>query len=214
MLDKAIFAQRMLTEGGIMIDGSGSMNWSDADMEMVLSKMPAVTIGRYSGFYKYAATRKIIGRICILAKKGRFSAHVEAQEEGATMGNDIDFEALEMLATWPKPRFWLSTGWSAAESTTDTFQNPQLVGVGGWISGHGKLVEKCNTFMKQHEILRVPNRQTMLRLLQRQRVTLYGSCITRNPADLDLDFWHDGERSAVDEYWPAPLRDWPVSFCL
>jgi RNase P/RNase MRP subunit p29 len=214
MLDRAIFAQRMLTEGGIMIDGSGSMAWTDEDMEMVLSKMPAVTIGRYSGCYKYGTTRTIIGRICILAKKGRFSAHVEAQEENATMGNDVDFEALEMLATWPKPRFWLSDGLVCGGKHDGHSTNPQLVGIDGWISRHGKLVEKCNTFMKQHEILRVPNRQVMLRLLQRQRVTLYGSCITRNPADLDLDFWNDSPQAAVDEYWPAPLRDWPVSFCL
>jgi hypothetical protein len=214
MLDRAIFAQRMLTEGGIMIDGSGSMHWTDEDMEMVLSKMPAVTIGRYSGFYKYGTASPIRGRICILAKKGRFSAHVEAQEEGASMGNDVDFEALEMLATWPKPRFWLSDGLVCGGKHDGYSTNPQLVGIDGWIRSHGKLVEKCNAFMKQHEILRVPNRQVMVRLLQRQRVTVYGSCITRNPADLDLDFWKNSSESSVDAYWPAPLKDWPVSFCL
>jgi hypothetical protein len=124
MLDKAIFAQRMLTEGGIMIDGSGSMAWTDEDMEMVLSKMPAVTIGRYSGYYKYAQRGRSSDGSASSPRRAGSRPTSRPRKRARLMGNDIDFEALEMLATWPKPRFWLSRRAGLRRKARRTFSEP------------------------------------------------------------------------------------------
>jgi hypothetical protein len=204
MLDKAVFAQRLLTEGGIMIDGSGSMNWTDEDMELVLSKMPAVWIGKYNGANKYTDKGRIYGRVCILAKNGLFAKHMGRRESDSTQGNEVDLEALKMLATWPKPRLWLSDGLVCGGKFDDRpVYHP---GMGGWIERHGVLAEKCNQVMRSGEILRVPDLETMHRLLRRERVTLYGSCVSSDAKGL-RDMGYDARA------W-LPWRELPVTFCL
>jgi hypothetical protein len=111
MLDKSIFAQRMLTEGGIMIDGSGSMKWTDNDMKLLIDKLPAVTVGLYSGAHgtNPQTGESIYGRICTIAKNGKF-AKFTGRDPGTRVGNEVDYEALQLLAKWPEPRLWLSDG--------------------------------------------------------------------------------------------------------
>lgn len=173
-LDKAVFAQRLLTEAGIMIDGSGSMSWNDEDMQFLVSKLPAVQVGVYSGvdFLRNADGISFIGRICIIAKGGRFAKFTGLDPE-MSGGNDVDFEALHMLARWPKPRLWLSDGFVCGGlHTGPSVDHPAT----GYYTHDGKLHELCNRWMKAHEILRVPNRETMHNLLKRQRVTVYRTC--------------------------------------
>jgi len=209
MLDKAVFAQRVLTEGGIMIDGSGSMAWTDEDMEAVIARMPAVWIGRYNGVHKYTSAGPVTGRICILAKHGRFAKHVSKQESDASQGNEVDLEALKLLATWPKPRLWLSDGLVCGGLHDGA--RPEHHRMRGWMSSHGKLVDECNRMMKQHEILRVPTLKVMHLLLKRQRVTLYATCVSKNAWDFSVPHWGPLDHTLV---WPDPIRAQPVSYCL
>jgi phage gp37-like protein len=220
MLDKAVFGQRLLTEGGIMIDGSGSMDWTDDDMTMVISKMPAVWIGKYFSIKKEVYEsgpngvhrRSLLGRICVLAKHGKFAKHV-TKESDATGMNNVDLEALQLLATWPKPRFWLSDGLVCGGIHDGMHPNPDYAQGSSWGGSHGNLVDLCNKVMRQHEILRVPDVETMVKLLRRQRVTLYASCATQNPAT-----WarhpSDYIRDSGARWWLAPWKEQPVSYCL
>jgi hypothetical protein len=203
MLDKSIFAQRMLTEGGIMIDGSGSMKWTDEDMKLLIDKLPAVTVGLYSGAYgtNPQTGETIYGRICTIAKNGKF-AKFTGRDPGTGMGNDVDYEALQLLAKWPEPRLWLSDGIVCGGLYRGGCLHPEhLV---GRFRYDGKLHEMCSAWMKAHRILRVPDRDTMHRLLKRERVTLYR---TPRPANGMTDY-----PSPTD--WPPHYRPEPVQFQL
>lgn len=168
MMDKSVFARRTLTEGGIMIDGSGSMNWTDDDLQAILSKLPAVWVGIYSGFYNGTG---IIGRICILAKKGRWSTYTS--EPGKGYGNDIDLEALQLLARWPKPRIWLSDG-EVCGGKHDRVDDTEE---GYWMKSHGPLIRACTKVMKRNEIIRVSTKEDLVKLVSGQRITGYRSPI-------------------------------------
>lgn len=172
-LDKAIFARRLLTEAGIMIDGSGSMRWTDEDMKLLLEKLPAVKIGIYSGVDGvFNGGQRVYGRICTLAKDGRF-ARFDGLDRDMNGGNCVDFEALQLLAKWPRPRLWLSDGFVCggkyAGPPIHHPQSPSLNGI------DGRIHELCNAWMKAHDILRVPHLQAMHDLVQKKRVRLYRS---------------------------------------
>jgi hypothetical protein len=177
-LDKAIFSQRLLTEAGIMIDGSGSMRWTEEDMQLLMSKVPAVRVGVYSG----SAGDSVFGRFCIIAKDGRFAKFTGLDPE-MNGGNDVDFEALQLLARWPKPRLWLSDGMVCGGVIVGP--PTKCPPMGYYNESDGLLREKCDSWMKAHEILRVPNTQTMHKLLSRQKVKLYRSTVA---AQEDVDF--------------------------
>lgn len=198
LLDGAVFSQRLLTEAGIMIDGSSSMKWTGDDMRLLVDRLPAVRVGLYAG--QDGVTSGVRGKICILAKEGRFSKFT-GKDPDMGGGNAVDYEALQLLARWPKPRFWLSDG--IACGGVYSGQPPERHAPVGYYARWGKLHEMCNALMKRHEILRVPNREVMHKLLLRQRVTLYR---TTRPGLLDSH----GESF----YWPATVRPEPVTFTL
>lgn len=185
LIDRSVFARRVLTEGGIMIDGSGSMRWSNEDLQGVLKLMPAVWVGIYMGRYPTSSS-PVNGRICILAKEGRFSIYT-GEEWGSSGGNDVDVEALEVLAKWPKPRLWLSDGWVVGGKYMKAPPIDQR-----WLdrdarstdmAGNAGLIDRVNLLMRRHEIYRVANRQDMIRLLKRQRVTVYRTTMSEQPVE-------------------------------
>lgn len=105
-VDGAIFGTKRRAKGGsILCDASGSMHYSDDDIERILREAPAATIAFYSGSN---GSRKQHGRIIIAADRGR-AATVEAVHE-ALPGSEnlIDGPALRWLAKQPAPRFWVS----------------------------------------------------------------------------------------------------------
>jgi hypothetical protein len=207
-LDKAIFGQRLLTEAGIMIDGSGSMNWTDEDMKLLMDRLPAVQIGVYSGVQGQHTPDGIpyVGRICILAKQGRFSKFIGKDPE-MDAGNDVDLEALWMLAKWPKPRLWLSDGEVCGGVHGGSVTHYPRIG--RYAGPDGALHEKCDAWMKAHEILRVPNRDVMHELLKRRRVTLYRSC---RPSYEDFHRVYGYAGWKRDDFYPLPAE--PVTFQL
>lgn len=205
MLDKAIFSQRLLTEAGIMIDGSSSMRWTDDDMKLLMDKLPAVKIGLYSGLHSSArrgSSTPLYGRICILAKDGRFAKFTGLDPE-MNGGNDVDYEALQLLARWPKPRLWLSDGLVCGGKHGDK-PGPKY-GNHGQYFRYGLLHELCDTWMKAHEILRVPDTETMHKLLRRERVTLYRT--SRAAHDESQGYGNHA-------YWPDTVQPEPMTFQL
>jgi hypothetical protein len=203
LIDKAVFGERRLTEGGIMIDGSGSMHWSDKDMQELVERLPAVTVGIYSGSDTVrAGSGIVIGKICTIAKGGRF-AKFTGLDPGSDGGNAVDFEALSLLARWPSPRLWLSDGYVCGGRYSGLLcEHPHHHTV-SWYRVYGRLHEMCDLLMRQHNILRVPDRETMSKLLKREPVTLYKSSI---PAPDSRNF------SAID--WPSDIRAQPTRFQL
>jgi hypothetical protein len=201
LLDKAIFRQRLLTEGGLMIDGSGSMRWTNDDLVRVMEALPAIRVGIYHGFWG-STSGGVYARICTLARDGRFAVY-PGKDPGASMGNDADYEALRLLATWPKPRLWLSDGLVCG----GVHSGPPLhhAEVGRYNRRDGRIHELCNAWMKRHEIYRVPDKETLVKLLGRQRVTLYRS--TRAPLT-------DPRGDGLDAWWPENVRPEPCTFTL
>jgi hypothetical protein len=200
MLDKAVFSQRLLTEGGLMIDGSGSMSWTNDDMIEIMRVVPAIWVGIYSGFGSVWSRRvggsRAYARICTIAKQGRF-ARFDGLDVGYNDGNDCDLEALQLLARWPKPRFWLSDGIVCGGVHKGKPEHHEDV---GFMNRDGRLHELCSAWMKRHDILRVPDKESLFKLLKRQRVTLYR---TTRPAVGDPKY---------DPYPESPHRYWPVTF--
>lgn len=213
MLDKAIFSQRLLTEGGLMIDGSGSMNWTNDDMLEIMRVVPAIWVGIYSGFGTRSSsltrmdTERVYARICTIAKQGRF-ARFDELDRGHNDGNDCDLEALQLLTRWPKPRFWLSDGIVCGGKHTGKPEHHEPKGF--MHSRDGRLHELCSAWMKRHDILRVPDKETLFKLLKRQRVTLYRT--TRPAAGHSL--YDPIDTYSSGHWWPSTFLPEPISYQL
>lgn len=199
-LDRSVFSQRLLTEAGIMIDGSGSMLWTDEDMQFLMTKLPAVQVGVYSGIDGVFAPdgTRIWGRICTIAKKGRFAKFTGLDPE-CNGANCVDYEALQVLATWPKPRLWLSDGLVCGGLHGGEPAKYHLA-IGEYLT-NGKLHEMCDAIMKRAEIYRVPTREVMHKLLNRERVRVYRSS---TPVQSDTPF----------SIGPYPVEPMPYLFQL
>jgi len=100
-IDKKIFKQKQHVLGGtILIDASGSMNFSANDLLEIMQLLPAVNIAMYNGSYN-------TGDLRVIAKNGmRVNQNYLYKHKGR--GNVIDGPALEWLASQPPRRIWVS----------------------------------------------------------------------------------------------------------
>ena len=103
-IDGGIFRNRRMTRGGgtVLIDCSGSMSFTVADVEAILKAAPAVTIATYNGSGDS-------GELRIVAARGR---RADASDLIPPYGgNIVDVPALEWLGRQPsRPRLWVSDG--------------------------------------------------------------------------------------------------------
>lgn len=207
-IDGSIFSTQRLSEGSLMLDFSGSMQWDNTDLLDTLEKMPNIYIAGYTGVHDH----RYYGRICVIAENGRFNLFSGIDPE-CNGENDIDLEALEVLATKPGPRFWLSDGMvtggkhmfriplTDAGPLTPMLKKPLLSLRSTAIAylGHcSVLIHKVNVLMKRAEIYRVPNAATMRDLVRGKRVTLYRTCTPENTTHRSR--WYD---DAIDT---SPVR--------
>ena len=101
-VDGQIFGRRRKVPGGsVMIDDSGSMDWSDEDIEDIIQSAPGVVVAAYS------AQMPRDGEIMLIAKDGKYAAGSRPKGNG----NYIDMPAIEWLATQPEPRIWVTDGY-------------------------------------------------------------------------------------------------------
>jgi hypothetical protein len=210
--DKAIFGQRRLTDAGIMVDGSGSMSWTDEDMQHLVKKLPSVKAGVYSGVNAgYGPDgERIYGRICIIARDGKV-ARYDGLDPECNGDNAVDFEALKLLATWPRPRLWLSDGLVCGGKYAGPSTRYDPV---GYYQSDGTIHEKCNAWMKAHDILRVPHREVMHKLLNREPVTLYRSCTPDWRSLPEGDWLAHTLKTKWTDCFPADVKPMPVRFQL
>tara|TARA_R110000824_G_scaffold43673_3_gene127466 strand:+ start:604 stop:2025 length:1422 start_codon:yes stop_codon:yes gene_type:complete len=99
--DKKIFKQKRNVLGGtILIDASGSMDFTGEDILEIMSLLPAVTIAMYNGM-------GTSGTLRVIAKKGMRVTENEL-EDWSGYGNVVDGPALEWLTSMPERRIWVS----------------------------------------------------------------------------------------------------------
>lgn len=175
MLDRMVFGRKSRQTGSILVDNSGSMKWKNKDMMFLLDHMPNLWIGGYEG-HTILDKPRIQGRLCIFAKNGVFNVYTGREPTG-NGGNAIDLEALRYLGTQPEPRFWLSDGLvidGQHGGPHPVYDVPSLT-TGEYFRTWGKLIDLVNKTMRQYRILRVPDKETMVQLVQRHRVRLFQS---------------------------------------
>ena len=114
LADQTGFAYKGIKEGGcsMLIDVSGSMSLSPADILAVMEAMPASLIATYSGQTTHDAIRRggtrPIGKLTIVGEKGRRAEECNLRTGGRN--NLVDGPALRWLAKQKGPRYWISDG--------------------------------------------------------------------------------------------------------
>jgi hypothetical protein len=132
--------------GSLLVDNSGSMSLPIEALHGFLRKVPAANIAVYSG-------RGCKGTLTIVALKGLCASDEKILNIKGQGGNEIDGPALRWLAQQPKPRVWVSDGQVCAYPNGMT----------------KNLVTDAAKITKAHRILRVPDLDTALKLVQAGR---------------------------------------------
>jgi vacuolar-type H+-ATPase subunit H len=144
--DRRIFnRKRKLPGGTLLMDLSGSMSLTAAQINEIIDAAPHATVVAYSG----SGDR---GEMKRLAEKGKRVADNEVNTFGG--GNVIDMPALEWLAKQEEPRVWVSDGLAIPASTR---------GNRGTLA---TAVEVCRDFARKHRIVRMRDHDEAVRLLR------------------------------------------------
>ncbi len=99
--DQKVFGRKRRYKGGtLLVDTSGSMSFSQEDLEAIVEQVPATTIAVYAGHFRH-------GYLRVVAKGGTAAEPRWLQSPG---GNEVDGPALEWLGKQREPRIWLSDG--------------------------------------------------------------------------------------------------------
>lgn len=103
-IDRRIFRMKKRVKGAaVLVDASGSMAWSEEDLQRVLEEVPAATVALYSGMGKG-------GKLVIVAEKGRRASWAVVKQH-IRSGNIIDGPAMEWLSEQPQAiKVWVSDG--------------------------------------------------------------------------------------------------------
>lgn len=146
--DKMIFRVKKPT-GSLVIDCSGSMAWDWEALRVGLKLFPNVTVACYQGLGDDTH-----GRLCVIAKKGRWSEYEPSREGGFNHGNTVDYQALLWLAKQTAPRLWLSDGQICGGNSMNSRPN-------------------CAAIMKKAKILRVEGLHAALGYFGKKQVPAF-----------------------------------------
>ena len=134
-IDKKIFKQRQKVYGGtILIDASGSMQFSGDDILEIMQELPAVKIAMYN-IKGYQSDK---GSIRIIGNNGK-RATEEYMGEHSGGGNGIDGPALRWLSQQKPKRIWVS----------------DMYVFGKYNSNSNNLLQECKQIMNQNGIFRL-----------------------------------------------------------
>lgn len=97
------------SRGTVLVDLSGSMSWTAADIKLLLEIMPESTIYGYSSTFVSDNRNESGGKWCLLADRG-MAANPNTVMNWAPGGNGVDLPCLQILAKMPAPRLWISDG--------------------------------------------------------------------------------------------------------
>ncbi len=99
-VDGRVFGVRKRVPGGtVLIDNSGSMDFTAEQVREIMELAPAATIAFYEGC-------EDMGRLVIAAQRGKIMATEGMQRKWG--GNVVDGPALVWLASQAAPRYWVS----------------------------------------------------------------------------------------------------------
>lgn len=104
-IDQRVFGRRrkrVIFQGTVLIDHSGSMSLSTEQVEEILTRWPAVTIATYSG-------QGGSGKLRVIARNGKRAANQYLRRPSGGE-NVVDGPALDWLAKQKGPRVWISDG--------------------------------------------------------------------------------------------------------
>lgn len=150
-LDNRVFARKRKDKGGtVLIDASGSMDFTTENLAAVIAAAPGAVIAAYAGQYD-------AGRLVIVAANGKM-ATPEAIQACLTLpgcdhpmyGNVVDGPALRWLAKQAGPRVWVSDGIVTGRS--------DAAGV--------NLIQEVNTICRQADIERILNWREVVEALR------------------------------------------------
>jgi hypothetical protein len=103
-VDGRVFHRRRRQRGGtVLIDASGSMRFTPADLERITAAASLATVAIYAGH-----GRK--GTLSVVAARGRMASADALASSARGIGNVIDGPALRWLAGQQEPRVWVSDG--------------------------------------------------------------------------------------------------------
>jgi hypothetical protein len=146
--DRMIFRIRRGT-GAVVIDCSGSMRWDWEQLRKGLRHFPNVVVGCYQGFKS-----DLRGRLCVIAKKGRWADYNPHLEPDLYGNNTVDYQALLWLASQPKPRVWLSDGMYCGGNAANNERN-------------------INDLMRKAGIIRIATLEATIAYLQGKQVPAF-----------------------------------------
>jgi len=106
LTDQKVFGRRIRKRGpsggSVLIDASGSMSLSAADIDRIIASAPlATTVAVYSGSDDE-------GELRVVVRDGYRASPADLDPYGS--GNIVDLPALEWLSDQPAPRVWISDG--------------------------------------------------------------------------------------------------------
>lgn len=101
--DGRVFSRKLKKPGGgaVLIDVSGSMKLTTDDVFQLVQKFPGGVIATYC-----SGSHGGIGWLTVVARNGKCCEEREMKPRGS--GNGIDGPALEWIAKFPGPRYWIS----------------------------------------------------------------------------------------------------------
>lgn len=118
-VDQKVFAdhKRQHITPTLLIDCSGSMSWSDAQLTAVVKEFPFAKVATYGGVTE---SRGVLHVICENHRMAQ-SQYFKSDMSGANL---VDGPALEWLGTQPAPRVWISDGHVTGRGDS---QNPLII---------------------------------------------------------------------------------------
>lgn len=98
-----LFKHRQIVPGGsLLVDASGSMNFTPEDLKALITLAPFATVGYYFG---YESRQDVYGELHVVAREGYFYDGDFVLSGG---GNEVDYWALEWLLRQDEPRVYVT----------------------------------------------------------------------------------------------------------
>jgi len=148
LTDKKVFTSKSKRKSGtVLIDVSGSMSFTEEDVQEIIETLPASTVAIYSGDSDADEKEpsKVKGTLRVVGKNGRYVKYIP--EHG--FHNLIDGPAIEWLTRQAEPRILVSD----LQFTGLDYANPKR----GEVSCSAELITDCMRMIATKNIIPIPN---------------------------------------------------------
>tara|TARA_Y100001938_G_scaffold145111_2_gene221093 strand:- start:65 stop:1528 length:1464 start_codon:yes stop_codon:yes gene_type:complete len=148
LTDKKVFTSKSKRKSGtVLIDVSGSMSFTEEDVQEIIETLPASTVAIYSGDSDADAKEphKVKGTLRIVGKNGRYVKYIP--DHG--LHNLIDGPAIEWLSKQAEPRILVSD----LQFTGIDYANLKY----GEVSCSAELITECMQMIATKNIIPIPN---------------------------------------------------------